>query len=228
MCGRGEPLPGTMSVAALAEQCKREINSYLLGEASDERYCLELLRRATVQGDQLAWECLQELFSNLVRSWLRRHPNREAAYRLDSEENYIAQAFERFWQATSQNQQLEFRTTAAALQYLRVSLHGTLVDTLRTYSRRREVALPEPGTYAEPLMEDDTDGGDVWEMLEQMLHDVRERRLAYLLFHCGLKPREIVRLCPQEFSEVNEIYRLRRNIFERLRRNADQIRQRLA
>jgi ribonuclease HI len=217
-----------MSIAALAEQCRRELNSYRPGEACDERHCLELLRRATVQGDQLAWECLQELFSNLVRNWLHRHPGREAAYRLDSEENYIAQAFERFWQATSQNQQLEFRTTAAALQYLRVSLHGTVVDTLRAYAHRNEVALPEPDSCAEPLAHDDTDSDDLWEALEKMLHDVRERRVAYLLFHCGLKPREIVHFCHQEFSDVNEIYRLRRNIFERLRRNADQVRQVLA
>jgi hypothetical protein len=45
-----------------------------------------------------------------------------------------------------------------------------------------------------------------------------------LLYHCGLKPREIVRFCRQEFDDVHEIYLIRRNIIERLRRNAGVIR----
>jgi hypothetical protein len=56
-----------------------------------------------------------------------------------------------------------------------------------------------------------------------MLPNERERRLVYLLYHCGLKPREIVRFCPQEWSEVQEIYRLRRNIIERLQHQADRL-----
>jgi hypothetical protein len=61
-----------------------------------------------------------------------------------------------------------------------------------------------------------------------LLPNDRERRLAYLLFHCHLKPREIVHFCFEEFNEVQEVYRLRRNIFERLLRSADIIRWRLA
>jgi hypothetical protein len=51
-----------------------------------------------------------------------------------------------------------------------------------------------------------------------------------LLPHCflsGLKPRQIVLFCPQEFPDIHEIYRLRHNILQRLLRNADQLRWRL-
>jgi hypothetical protein len=61
-----------------------------------------------------------------------------------------------------------------------------------------------------------------------LLTNPHEQQVAYLLFHCGLKPREIIRFCPQEWSDVQEIYRLRRNIKERLRRNADHLRWRLS
>lgn len=223
-----EPLPGEMSVMELAEGCKREICKYRSGEAYDERYCLELLRRATMQSDHAAWEYLQYLFSDLVRSWLHRHPGREAAYRLDSEENYIAQTFERFWQATSQNQHIEFKTTASALQYLRASLQGVLLDTLRSFSQRRQIPLPGTDSYGELYEEDNMDGNEVWEVLHKMLPDAREQRLVYLLYHCGLKPREIVRFCPGEFCDIQEIYHMRRNIIDRLRRNAHLLRWRLA
>ncbi len=222
-----EPIPAVMSESALAEHCKREINNYRQGKTSDERYCLELLRRATLQRDQSAWECLQQVFDEIMRSWLRCHPRREAAYRLDSEENYVARAFERFWQATTQNQKLEFGTIAAALRYLRASLNGAVLDTLRDYSRHREVAFPAPGFPGEPFLEEDVDSDVMWEILKKMLHDPREQRVAYLLFHCGLKPREIIRFCPQEFSDVQAIYCLRRSIIEQLRRSAHQIRQQL-
>ncbi len=71
------------------------------------------------------------------------------------------------------------------------------------------------------------EAGELWEVLQTMLPGQREQRLAYLLYHCGLKPREIVRFCPQEWSDVQEIYHLRRSILERLMHNVDQLRWRL-
>src|SRR6266849_5287969 len=204
-----------MSLPELAAQCLRELDHYRRGEPCTETYGLELLRRATFQGDQEAWAWVQHCFGGMVRGWLRRHPKREVACRLESEENYVAQTFERFWQATSLTRHVEFITLAAALQYLRASVNGVILDTLRAYARPREVPLPEPGEPGEPYMEDVNDSSEVWETLQTMLPDEREQRLAYLLFHCGLKSREIMRFCPQEFSDVQEIYRLRRCIMER-------------
>jgi hypothetical protein len=198
---------------------------YPHGEVNEHQDCLELLRRVTAQRDLSAWECLQRQLREIVLSWMRQHPDNEAACHLDSEENYVHQAFERFWHATQHHQNLEFTTLAAALHYLRASLNGAILDTLRAYSLLREVPLPEPGFPGEPVMEDGMDTSARWEILQKMLPDVRERRLAYLLFHCGLTPREIVRLCPQEFNDVHEISHLRRSIMERLLRNADQIRR---
>jgi DNA-directed RNA polymerase specialized sigma24 family protein len=213
----GEAPLRTLRVSELVERCQREIQTHRHGEPSNEAYSLELLRRAIVQDDQAAWAGIQQCFGKLVRSWLHGHPRREAAYHLESEETYVALAFERFWQATVQ-QQIVFRTQGGALVYLRASLHGAILDTLRASSRPREVSLPESG---EPQVEDRADSDQVREVLQSMLPNAREQRLAYLLYHRGLKPREIVRFCPQEWNDVQEIYRLRRNILERLLRNAN-------
>jgi hypothetical protein len=123
---------------------------------------------------------------------------------------------------------VEFNTLAAALQYLRASLNGAILDMLRAYARPGEVSLPGPEDPGEPLVEDNIGNGEVWENLQMILSNPREQRLAYLLFHCGLKPREIMRFCPQEWSDVQEIYRLRRNIMQRILRNADCLRWRLS
>jgi len=65
-------------------------------------------------------------------------------------------------------------------------------------------------------MEDETSCHVHWESLQKDLPNVHEQRLAYLLFHCGLKPREIMHHCSQEFCDVCEINRLRLHIMGRL------------
>ncbi len=223
----GESALRRLKVSELGEQCLLEINAYRRGEPSTDIYGVELLRRAIVWDDQEAWTSLQQCLTEVVRGWLRRHPSREIAARLDSEENYVTQAFARFWQASTQGQRIEFRTFAAALQYLRASLNSALLDTVRAYGRPKEIPLPEVGEAGEPWAEDGSEGQELWEVIRSHVPNQREQRLTYLLFHCNLKPREIVRFCPEEFCSVEDIYRLRRNIVERLLRHADTIRWQL-
>jgi len=213
----------SLSVSTLVELCEREIQAYRRGEAANETYGLELLHRALVQGDQDAWAGLEQCLSGMVRGWLHTHSRREVALCWESEESYVALAFERFWQALAR-QQIAFKTLAGALAYLRASLNGAILDTLRAYNRPAEIPLPEPGAPWEPSVEDRLDSSELWEILQRVLPSERERRVAYLLYHCNLKPREIVRFCPQEWPDAQEVYRLRRNILERLLRQTDQLR----
>jgi hypothetical protein len=221
--GSSQPnvLLSEMYLPALVTQCLREIDYDRRGKPCTESARLELFRRAIVQNDPKARLWLQYCFSGLVRGWLHRHPQREAACCLQSEETSVALAFERFWQVSTQGQRVEFRTVAAALQYLRASLHGALLDTVRASGRPKAILVPEAGQAGEPGAEDGGEHQDLWEVIRSLVPDQREQRLTYLLFHCGLGPREIVRFCPQEFCCVEDIYRLRRTIVERLVRHAN-------
>jgi hypothetical protein len=210
-----------MSTKELATHCVGEIHNFSRGELNNEKYSVELLRRATVQGEQEAYVCIQQCFSELVLSWLHSHPKRGAACELDSEENYVAQTFERFWQATALTQHIEFNSLAGAIHYLQACLNGTVIDILRAYSPSKEIPLPESDEPGELQSEDNFEGNDVWDNLKKVIPDSNEQRLAYLLFHCGLKPRQILRICPQEFSDLHDIYRLRSNLMNRLVQNAD-------
>ena len=187
------PLCSEMSLSVLAEQYMRELDSYRRGEPCTDTY---------------------------GREWLRYHPQREVACRLESEENYVAQTFERFWQTTAFNQRMECSTLATALRYLRASLHGAILDTLRAYARPGEISKPMPGELGEPQMDDVTSSNEVWDILKTLLSNPREVRLAHLLFHSGLGPQEIVNVRPHEFDDVREVSCLRRTIMERVLRNA--------
>lgn len=217
----------TMNISLLVERCIDEMNKYRLGKPYTDRYCVELFHRALLQRDALAWEVIQRHFHEIVLRWMCSHPMRDIACRFDSEENYVAQAFTRFWLATAGNQQVEFQSAAAVLRYLRMSLHSVILDALRSYSRPKEMPLLACGDPEEPFVEDTHEGYEMWEAIFHLLPDKRDQRVVYLLFHCGLKPREILRFCPQEFSDVQEIYCLRRNIMERLLHHADYLRWRL-
>src|SRR5439155_12724095 len=192
-------------------------------EPGGDRYCVELFRRALVEQTDEAWSALQQCFTETVRSWLWSHPSHDVALLRDSEENYIAQTFSRFWYAV-RDQRLEFATLNAALSYLHATLNGIVTDTLRSRLRSKEVPLPEPGFAEEPVVEDPIDGHTIWDSIQSFLPDERERRIAYLLYYCGLKPREIVTRCSKEFDDVKEVYRLSHNVVERLRRNRDRLR----
>jgi hypothetical protein len=222
-------VPENMSLPDLAELCTHEVSKYRRKEASDDHYCLEIFRRAVILQENEAWASLQRQFGENVRIWFARHPNREAALRHDGEQSYIDSAFRRFWQAVSE-QQLTFHTLASALSYLHLCLNCAIMDTLRAYARPKEEPLPDYGQSIadEPAVEDSYQENELWEVIEALLPGEKEKRVAFLHFHCNLKPREIIHYCPGEFSNEDEIYRLRRNIMERILRNADKIRWRLS
>ena len=191
------------------------MGSYDCGNSSSNEYVVDALRRAIVEGEQNARFCLQQYLGDVVLGWLRQHPRMETAYYLGNEEYYVAATFERFWQLAC-DRQFEFSTFDSVMPYLRLSLNGAILDMLRTSSQPKEVLLPQADFLRKQQKEDETSCHGVWERLQKDLPNVHEQRLAYLLFHCGLKPREIIHQYSQEFCDVCEINRLRLHIMGRL------------
>jgi hypothetical protein len=218
----GSAVACAMSLTDCAERCTSQMNKYRRRESSDDQYCLEIFRRAVVLRENDAWTVLQRQFGENVRIWFGRHPSRQAALRLDGEQSYIDDAFRRFWQAVSE-QKLAFHTLASALSYLHLCLNCAIMDALRAYSRPKEEPIPDYGQSDtdEPSLEESYQEGELWEIIEGLLPGEKEKRMAFLHFHCHLKPREIIRYCPGEFSSEDEIYHLKRNIMERILRNVD-------
>jgi hypothetical protein len=121
----------------------------------------------------------------------------------------VSLAFERLRQATIQGQ-VTCETLSEVLLYLRVSLNGAILETLRDSKRPGAASSPWPDG------EDRLDRGELWNKLQARLSNRQEQRLAYLLYHCGLKPAVIVRGFPHEWSDVCEVAHLRCIVFERL------------
>jgi DNA-directed RNA polymerase specialized sigma24 family protein len=214
--------PEKMSLEALRDRSALEMRKFRRKEPNDDQYCLEIFRRAMVQLDEQAWNIVYALFQESVRQWFRSDANRTAALRHEDEQNYIDDTFKRFWQSVKA-QHLEFPSLSSALRYLRLCLNSVIIDTLRAYARKEVLALPEPGSPDELLCEDRYHEDEWWPVIETLLCNERERRVIYLLYHCGFKPREIIQRCPGEFANEQEIYRLKRNSLDRLKRNRDKL-----
>ncbi len=184
---------------------------------------LQLIKQEAKATAHEAQSILQHQFTENVRFWLTSHACRDAALRYESEQDYIDHAFQRFWQAIS-DRGLTFTSLASALRYLRMCLHSAIMDTLRAYAHASLETLVEQGHLDELQIEDCYNESKLWETITNLLANERERRVAYLHFRCNLQPSEIMRHCPSEFANEEEIYQIKRNIMERLIRNTDKIR----
>lgn len=205
--------PKKIDLSVLVARCSREINAAACGETHDEQYWRELLYRVKAQRDGAAREALLYHLRQLLRTWIGSHPKRELAYRLKCEEYYVTRACEQFWQAVIGREPALDRPSTA-LQYLRASLNGVVLDVLRAHTR---LAL-FPGldsTQTEDSRETAHERKRVyWESICKLLASEREQRIACLLFSCGLQPWDIVCLWPQEFNSRQEISRVRDTIMK--------------
>ena len=211
----------SLDVLQLAQRCAAEQQLYHQRQPSDDRYCLELFHRALQQHDEYAWSLLYEQFSGTLLVWVHQH--RCARLALEREEPHVLTqaAWTKLWAATTSTKENkpDFSTLASILTYLKKCVNSVVLDEVRRQkSHQPEIPLPDVNL---PRSDDPGDGpaARLWELIERALPDRRERLLAYLLFVQGLKPREVVRLDPQRFPTAQEVYRLARNIQDRLRRN---------
>jgi hypothetical protein len=177
---------------------------------------IEALLRQLLEGDQEAWAVVEQCLGETVRSWLHSHPSKEAVCCWESEEHYVALAFEHFQQAVTDGQLRACTSLSTVLRYLQAILNGVLLDALRVNARPRGIVLKGLAHVEEQPEEDHPGDRHLWERIQHLFPDVPERRVAYLLFHCHLSPSEIFCVAPQQFRDVREIGRVRRRILERI------------
>ncbi len=169
-----------------------------------ERFYLELFHRALAQEDREAQAQIQQQFDETVHKWVRLHFKREMTRQNQQEEYYVAQTFACFWQHSSRYTETEFSTLTTILQFLHASLNTSIIEAQRA-SRSSTMSITPNATML-------NDSAEIWKTVQNLLTNTRQQRIAYLLFHCGLQPKEIVQAYPEEFSDALEISRLRYKI----------------
>jgi hypothetical protein len=151
-----------LDLSTLEACCRSEVEKGYFADPTKVRFSIELLRRATSQDNQQAWEGWQRCFAEIVRTWMRRHPRAEQACHLGSEEFYLARTFERFRQAVTDRQLPVSTKLSTLLRYLQACLNGVLLDALRSKARPQGIPLQEPASVEEKARGDHPNAHHVW------------------------------------------------------------------
>jgi DNA-directed RNA polymerase specialized sigma24 family protein len=210
--------PSSLTNAELVRRCHIEQQRYRQGLPSDDRYCLELYRRAIIKGDQEAWRLFQDHVARLpVENWLRQHPHYQRALKhAETHDNLIHLTFARFWKAVGPSQKT-FPAQAELMYYLKICVNSVIIDELRSAFTTPEPIPPDtPAPEPDPLRH--VSQQELWACITHTITDQRELLLCHLILNERYRPREIVPKFPQYFATTHEIHRLWRNIIDRLRR----------
>ena len=210
----------TPSIEELAAGCRREVVRFRRGEPCSTDFALELFRRAICERNELAWQVIIDEYSQLIRVWVRQQP---AADEL-GEDEIVNGTFARFWSAVRPERWDEFETLPALLHYLKLCARSLVIDNARSQRSRVTVSLDQLASAAvvvhgEEGVIADLAATELWNLVRGELPDDRERLLAYLSMVCEMKPSEIRARHPARFTSVAEVYRVKRNLLDRLRRN---------
>jgi hypothetical protein len=183
---------------------------------------LELFRRAVCERDELAWSLIVDEYSQLVRAWIRQHP---LTYQLHEDHDYlVCGTFARFWAAVKPERWEQFSELAAVLRYLKLCAHSQVMDAARAARTRCTTSLDNladepPGPYnVEADLTDAMSAAELWQQVVAALSDESEQLVAYLSFVRDVRPAEICALHPQRFPNTAAVYRVKRNIVDRMRR----------
>ncbi len=207
----------------LATDCREATARFLRGDPTDDTPCFEVMRRAICERDQEAWEFVVAQYRPIVLACVRQHP----AFGMAREEEayWVNRTFERFWSAVKPERFSQFQNLPALLKYLKLCAHSVLLDALRSQrANPAETGVKAPesdsaGPTVEALAVGRLAGHELWEVIKQELPDESERLAAYLSFALEMKPAEVARRHPDRYPTVADVYRVKRNVIERLRRS---------
>jgi RNA polymerase sigma factor (sigma-70 family) len=209
----------------LARCCSEETNKFLRQSASNDRFCMEIFRRAIVQRDDDAWSCIYQQYAPLVLTWITQRQSAAPLLSQDGSGPLVNAVFAKFAQALTPAKMENFDSLAAILKYLKMCVHSVVADEVRArQSRQYEETLEM--IEQEPASDDPADdvissisAQGLWQIIQEELNSEDERMLIYLAYIQGMKPSEISIRQQRLFPTVDDVYRIKRNVLERLRRN---------
>lgn len=214
-----------MSVDDLAQHCAQETDLFFGHHDSDSSFCFELFRRAIGNRDERALEIVIVQYQPLVARWVDRWMSRHPDFPLVNHEaqDFIAQAFERFWMSFTPVKFEKSRNIAEVLKYLQMCVHGAITDAWRKLRRlqlEQEMGDEEQEvSESAPTPEDLLQKEEFWALVKKKSKDPREYTVIYASFSLALSPREILVEYPDLFRDVKEIYQCKANLLERLQRD---------
>jgi hypothetical protein len=215
--------PECLTIPELIEEARRETALFQRYQATESRCAYELWRRAIVLRDDWAWSAVYGLYAPVVRAWiLLRAPTAG-----EDLEALVNQAFARFAHAMTERKWRNFASVGALLGYLKCCAQSAATDYHRWQPRQHD-ALDSLPSACEPLVKDCADTAmerqaaqELWRLVSCEAPAQEEQLVLLLVVAQGISPRAVQQRYPTVFPSVQDIYRIRRNVIERLQRNKE-------
>jgi hypothetical protein len=212
---------GQLPLDELVQACHVQTQNFFAGEAVCDAFALELLRRAVSGHESAAWAALTQLYGGYVLASIRRHP----AHRVttDDDLHQVHRTFQRFWMGVGRQPVGTFSCTGAILKYLKMCVHSVLVDEVRFRGTAHLVSLAqisEGAAQAEDVAHrvlETIQAAQLWQAVLDELNNERERLTVGLSLLDGLKPASIYERYRESYSDIGDVYRIKRNVLDRLR-----------
>jgi DNA-directed RNA polymerase specialized sigma24 family protein len=216
-----------LSVTGLTHRCAQETESFFRRHPYDPAPCYELFRRALLERNQRAYECLYTQYQPLVAGWVERHPSFSGAG--EEVQYFVNRAFEKLWQALTPEKFGRFPDLKSVLSYLKLCTHSVVIDHARV---RQHALLDEEASDAMLAMHaagDDLEADAVeraqhqefWRQINRRLADEKEQAVVFGSFVLAMKPAELQVRYAHLFGDVREVYRVKQNVLDRLRRDPE-------
>lgn len=200
---------------------------------SHERFCFELFRRSIAERDQQCWAEIYRQYQKLVIRWTADHISPMQQIGDTTVEELVLDAFTSFWRAYTEDKLAKANGVGSVLMYLKSCVATSVAQARR--KAERTIAQAEWDQFVvdsatannnksvrtdESVLEQ-IEREQLWQIVESCCHDEKDQIIARLGLVSNLKPRVISKMHPDLFANVEEIYELRRNLKNRLRRNEE-------
>jgi DNA-directed RNA polymerase specialized sigma24 family protein len=186
----------------------------------DEGY--NLFRRAIVDRVPDAWIDIVDQFRPLLISWA--HISKASTGSCEQPCDIADEALARAWVALTPDRFAAFPSLPALLAYLKACVTATAIDHTRSHAKYERLA--QKLTFGASATPDDIvlyefAHAEYWHLIESHVRTAQEHVILTENIIHEIPPRVILRRYPELFTSIAAVYRAKRNLFDRLRRNPD-------
>lgn len=216
---QGEQLPLRILACRRCEETTR----FLRGGPSDDRYCLALLRRAIYgPDDEYARACLYAQYAPLVLTRITHQRRTAPILFQDGSAPLVNRSCAPLTNALTAAKRDSFATLESLLASLKLCVRSVVRDEVRARRAEEALGLPERALVLDDPAETEVAkllAKGTWRVIGEELQREFARVLVYLVFMQGLIPDEISSQYQRLFPSVEDVYRIKRTVLERRRRN---------
>jgi hypothetical protein len=220
----------------LQNRCAEETKHFFQGKDNSTQFCFEIFRRAFIDQNQDAWNYIYNQYQPLVSRWLENH---NLFPFISEEKDYFTnRVFEKLWNALSKDKFHRINNLNNLLHYMKMCVGSVIIDYVRAQKHKHVEALTKfeelsghdvihnlstGASYLESNVLNQIHSEDLWDLVKSLANSNKENCILFGYFMLGLKPKEIFEVYSGEFEGVEDVYRTKEYLLNRLRRNHELI-----